>query len=46
MAVAMHARDDAARQFYEHHVECFRSRVDELQLMIPMKHLAHVSGAA
>jgi len=36
-AVLIHARDENARAFYEHHAECFRSPVAELQLMIPMK---------
>lgn len=42
MAVLIHARDDQARAFYEHHVECFASPLDELQLMIPMKQIRQV----
>lgn len=37
MAVLIHARDPAARKFYESQVDFHQSPVDELQLMIPMK---------
>lgn len=36
-AVLIHARDEAARAFYERSVDCFRSPAADLQLMIPMK---------
>nr|WP_241986886.1 GNAT family N-acetyltransferase [Cryobacterium fucosi] len=42
MAVLIHARDDEVRAFYEHHADCFPSPLDDLQLMIPMKHLIAV----
>ena len=39
-AVLIHARDEAARTFYEHNADCFPSPLDPLQLMIPMKEIA------
>ena len=36
-AVLIHARDDAARAFYEHNADCYPSPLDSHQLMIPMK---------
>lgn len=44
MAVLIHARDDVARAFYEKHTDCVSSPLDELQLLIPMKHLAATYG--
>ena len=40
-AVLIHARDEAARAFYEKSIDCFRSPAAELQLMIPMKAVRH-----
>ncbi|TFC92601.1 GNAT family N-acetyltransferase [Cryobacterium sp. TMT4-31] len=45
MAVLIHARDSDARSFYEHHVDCYPSPVDDLQLVIPMKQIASVYAA-
>lgn len=44
MAVLIHARDDVARAFYLHRADCWQSPLDELQLMIPMKHIGQVYG--
>jgi GNAT superfamily N-acetyltransferase len=45
MAVLIHAKDSDARAFYEHQVDCYPSPVDDLQLVIPMKHIAKVYAA-
>ncbi|WP_434616562.1 GNAT family N-acetyltransferase [Arthrobacter sp. A5] len=39
MAVLIHARDAAARSFYDRHVDAHPSPLDDLQLMIPMQAL-------
>ncbi|MDH6238174.1 GNAT family N-acetyltransferase [Cryobacterium sp. CG_9.6] len=44
MAVLIHARDEVARSFCEHHVDCYPSPLDDLQLMIPMAQIARVYG--
>jgi len=39
-ALLVHARDEAARQFYQHHAEFLQSPVDPLHLFLPMKAIA------
>ncbi|GCB01815.1 GNAT family N-acetyltransferase [Mycolicibacterium sp. NCC-Tsukiji] len=39
-ALLVHARDDAAREFYLHHAEFVQSPVDPLHLLIPMTAIA------
>lgn len=36
-ALLVHARDDAAREFYLHHAEFVQSPIDPLHLFLPMK---------
>lgn len=36
-ALLINARDETAKAFYEHHIECHPSPASELQLMVPMK---------
>lgn len=38
-ALLVHARDEAAREFYQHNGDFHASPVAELQLMVSMKHL-------
>lgn len=39
-ALLVHARDEAARRFYLHHVEFLASPIDPLQLLLPTKAIA------
>ncbi|WP_250150434.1 GNAT family N-acetyltransferase [Mycolicibacter acidiphilus] len=39
-ALLVHARDDAARRFYLHHVEFLASPIDPLHLLLPTKAIA------
>lgn len=43
-ALLVHARDDAARAFYLHHVEFLPSPVDPLHLLLPTKAIAAAIG--
>lgn len=39
-ALLVHARDEAARDFYLHHAESIQSPVDPFHLFLPMKAIA------
>jgi hypothetical protein len=43
-AVLIHARDDAARDFYLHHAELVPSPTDPLHLLVNMSHVRRVVG--